>query len=83
MTLSERRILKQVTVLPAQDAIQVQWADQILKDDSVISEQYHRRAYSRVEAAQFAADVENADAYMLALGWDPNAPVPAPEPQPE
>lgn len=83
MALSERRILKQVTILPAQDAIQVQWANQILRDDEVVSEQYHRKAYLRAQAAEFAAEVEGSAAYLAALSWDPNAPVPQPEPQPE
>ena len=67
--LTEQRILKQVTTLPAQSAVQVQWANQILKDGVVISETYERKAYSQDQAAEFAAEVEGAAAYVTALGW--------------
>lgn len=68
MALSEKRIIKQICVLP--NSINVQWADQILRGDVVISEQYHRKAYTVEQAAEFAKEVENAQAYMAILGWE-------------
>ena len=67
--LTEQRILKQVTTLPAQSAVQVQWANQILKDGVVISETYERKAYGQEQKAEFIAEVEGAAAYVTALNW--------------
>lgn len=73
MALTEQRILKQIAILPAQNAVNVQWADQILRDEEVVSETLHRKAYTQEQAAEFLAEVEGAEAYMSALGW--NVPV--------
>ncbi len=69
MALTEQRVLKQVSTLPQQNAINVQWADQVLRDGEVISETPHRKAYMQAQAAEFAVEVEGAAAYMTALGW--------------
>lgn len=69
MALTEQRILKQVAVLPEQNAVNVQWVDQILRDGEVISEVPHRKAYTQDQSAAFAAEVDGAAAYMEALGW--------------
>lgn len=69
MALSEQRILKQVSILPAQSAVNVQWANQILRDGEVISETYERKAYTADQAAEFVAEVEGAESYIAALGW--------------
>jgi hypothetical protein len=69
MALTEQRILKAVTVKPTQQAIEVQWADQILRDGEVISEQYHRKAYGSEQSNEFIAEVEGAAAYIQAAGW--------------
>jgi hypothetical protein len=69
MALTEQTIVKQVTILPTQNAINVQWADQILRDGEVISEQYHRKAYTQEQQAEFEAEVEGAAAYVTAVGW--------------
>lgn len=69
MELSERRILKQVAILPAKRAVNVQWANQILRGAEVISETYDRRSYSVEDKAGFLADVEGAENYLVALGW--------------
>lgn len=70
MALTEQRILKAVTVKPTQQAIEVQHADQILRDGEVISEQYHRKAYGIEQRAEFEAEVEGASAYVQAAGWN-------------
>ena len=69
MALTEQRTLKQVTTLPQQNAVNVQWANQILRDGEVISETYERKAYTQEQAAEFAAEVEGASGYMAVLGW--------------
>ena len=69
MALTEQRIINQVTVLPSQNAINVQWADQILRDGEVISQTYHRKAYGPGQQAEFLAEVEGADAYVNLIDW--------------
>lgn len=69
MALTEQRILKQVAILPAQSAVNVQWANQILKDGELLTETYERKAYTADQAAEFAAEVEGAAGYMSAMGW--------------
>ena len=68
-TFTEQRILKQVTTLPAQSAVNVQWANQVLKDDVVISETFERKAYTADQYAEFVAEVEGSASYIAALGW--------------
>jgi len=68
-TFTEQRILKQVSVLSAQNAVQVQWANQVLKDGELLSESYERKAYIAEQAAEFAAEVEGSASYMSILGW--------------
>ncbi len=69
MALTEKTIIKQVAVLPAQSAINVQWANQVLRDDEVISETYHRKAYTKEQQAEFEAEVTGAAAYVTAVAW--------------
>jgi hypothetical protein len=69
MALTEQRILKAVTVKPSQSAIEVQWADQILRDGEVISEQYHRKAFGPGQQSEFEAEVEGAAAYVGLVNW--------------
>ncbi len=70
MALTEQRILKAVTIKPTQQAIEVQHADQILRDGEVISEQYHRKAYGIEQQSEFLAEVEGAANYVQAAGWN-------------
>ena len=69
MALTEQRILNQVTVLPNQNALNVQWSDQILRDGEVIQQQYHRKAYGPGQQQEFLAEVEGADAYVNLIDW--------------
>lgn len=69
MALTEQKILKQVSILPAQSAVNVQWANQILRDGEVISEQFERKAYTAEQKDEFLGEVEGAAAYIEALGW--------------
>ncbi len=69
MALTEQRILKQVSILPAQSAVNVQWADQILRDGELISENFHRKAYIVDRKEEFLSEVEGAETYIQVLGW--------------
>lgn len=77
MALTEQTIIKDVTILPDTDpsttpalaTAQVRWADQVLKDGIVISEQFRRYAYDKAHEADFLAEVPNATNYISALGW--------------
>ncbi len=61
MALIEQRVLKQVTILSQQQAANVQWSNQILRDNEIISEQYERKAYTQEQQAEFLAEVEGAE----------------------
>ena len=69
MALAEQKILKQVTTLVQQNAIQVQWANQILRDDELVTETYERKAYTADQKDDFLAEVEGAEAYVDLMGW--------------
>lgn len=69
MALTEQRILKQVTTLPNQSAVNVQWANQILRDGELVTETYERKAYTADQKAEFLTEVEGAENYIAALGW--------------
>ena len=69
MALLEQTIIKQIAVLPEQNAIQVQWANQILRDGELISETYKRKAYGQGQQSEFEADVPSASSYVAAVGW--------------
>lgn len=68
MALTEQRIIKQVTLLPQEGAIAVQWAHQVLRDGEVITESYHRRAYSGDEKEEFLRSAEGKSAIAAVLG---------------
>ncbi len=70
MALTEQRVLSQVTVLPQQSAVNVQWEDQILRDGEVISRSYHRKAYSGDQKDAFLSEVDGAANYLVQLGWE-------------
>lgn len=69
MALSEQRILKSVEILPAQNAINVLWVDQVLRDGDVIAETNHRKAYTQDQREQVLAEVDGGAAYVAAAGW--------------
>lgn len=69
MALTEQRILKSVQILSQQSAVNVQWANQILRGDEVISEQYERKAYTQDQKDSFLEEVDGAENYINILGW--------------
>jgi len=69
MALTEQRVLKSVQVLSQQSAVNVQWANQILRDEEIITETYERKAYTADQKDDFLAEVEGAEAYIAVLGW--------------
>ncbi len=68
-TFTEQRVLKQVAVLPGQSSVNVQWADQVLKDGEILTETFHRKAYTAEQIEEFLAEVGGAELYVAALGW--------------
>lgn len=69
MALSEQRVLSQVTIIRPQSAINVQWSNQILRDDEIIGETYERKAYTANQRAEFELEVEDHCVDLDALGW--------------
>ena len=69
MALTEQKVIKQVTILAPQSAVNVQWANQILRDGDLVTETYERKAYSQDQKAEFLTEVEGAENYIGALGW--------------
>lgn len=69
MSLSEKRILKQVTILVDQSAVNAQWSNQVLRDTEVISETFERKSYTVESLEDFLAEVEKANKYVNILGW--------------
>jgi len=69
MALTEQRVLKQVTILPQSNSIQVQWADQILRDGELVSENFHRSAYGQDQKDAFVSEVDDALPYVAIMGW--------------
>lgn len=70
MALTEQRILKSIQVLSQQSAVNVQWANQILRDGELVTETYERKAYTAEQYHDFLAEVEGAEAYLAVLGWE-------------
>lgn len=68
-TFTESRIVSQVTILPAQNAVNVQWSNIIEKDGVEISKTFERKAYAADQKAEFLAEVDGAAAYVAAMGW--------------
>lgn len=69
MSFTEQRVLKSIQILPQQSAVNVQWANQILKDGEIVSEQYERKAYIQEQYSYFLAEVDGAESYISVLGW--------------
>ena len=61
MSFTESKIIKQITILPESGAINVQWANQVLKNGTVISETFERCAY--------CADPEGVSAAIGGVIW--------------
>ncbi len=72
MALTEQTVMDQITLLPLQKAINVRWANQIFRDGELISQSYHRKAYTEDQQSEFIAEVENASLYSTAVGWNSN-----------
>jgi hypothetical protein len=70
--LSENRVQKSVAIVDNSDGLiaEVLWVNQIIKDDVVISEAYHRCAYTEEDRERFITEVVNAELYLAVLGWE-------------
>ena len=60
MSLTESKIIKQITILPQTGAVNVQWANQVLRNGEVISETFERKGYES-SLTGFAAEVGQLD----------------------
>lgn len=69
MAIIEKKIINQVVILPSQNAINVQWVNQVIKDDVLIAQTYHRCAYAEENKAAFLAEVEGAQSYLALVNW--------------
>jgi len=69
VALTEQKVVKQVTHLPQSNTIQVQWANQILRDGEFVSETYERKAYMEAQKNEFLSEVNNALGHVKAMGW--------------
>lgn len=67
MSLTESRIIKQITVLPQSGAINVQWANQVIKDGNVLSETFERCAYSADNLDAFKDGTIDVNAFLAAF----------------
>lgn len=70
MALTEQKTLSQVTVLADAGTVNVQWTNNILKDGSLVAEQFERKAYDKSMVAEFLAEVDGAQHYASVLGWE-------------
>jgi hypothetical protein len=68
MSLSETKIIKQITILPDSKMVNVQWANQIKRGTEVISETFERKAYG-ADLAGFNVGVGslNVNAFLAAF----------------
>jgi hypothetical protein len=67
--LTESKVLKSVTVLPAVNAVEVLWVNQIKRGDEVVAEENFRTTYAPQQKEAFVAEVDGAQHYVTALGW--------------
>lgn len=69
--LSENKIQKSVNVINTGEgmAAEVLWINQVIKAGTVIAETNERCAYTADERERFLSEVENAEAYLVILGW--------------
>lgn len=77
----EKRALKGVRLLPVIKGIEVEWADQVIRDDgSVIASTKFNRAYGPFDRSQFLADMADeptAVTYADLAGLEVRAEQPA------
>lgn len=70
MSFTESKIIKQITILPESGAINVQWANQVLKNGTeVISETFERKAYA-AELSGFSTEVGALDVNAFLAAFD-------------
>lgn len=69
MAFTETSVIAEITVLPAEATAQVKWRNTIEKDGEVISSKDHYKLYPESQKSEFLAEVEGAESYIAALGW--------------
>jgi hypothetical protein len=69
MAIIEQKILLQVNALPDFQVFNVQWANQVIKDDEIIASTYERKCYAIEQKDEFIAEIAGAADYVKAIGW--------------
>jgi hypothetical protein len=69
MAIIEQKILSQVNALPDLQVFNVQWTNQVIKDDEIIASTYERKCYSIEQKDEFIAEIAGAVDYIKAIGW--------------
>lgn len=69
MSLTENKIISQITSLPDSSAFNVQWTNQIIKNGEIIAKTYERKSYTKEQKDEFISEVDNAQFYIQAIGW--------------
>jgi hypothetical protein len=72
MSLREEKVLVEVAFNIIANSINVKWENRIIKEDEIISAIPHRKAYSVIQIDEFLHEVENAEKYVSAIGWNLN-----------
>ena len=71
MALTRNRVIKQVTLLPQENTIEVAWAWQVRQDGELVGELLNRRAYAADQVGLLDADLPPGVATRIkqAMGW--------------
>lgn len=70
MAITEQKVLSQVNALPDLQSFNVQWTNQVIKDDEIIASTYERKCYALEQKDEFLAEVVGAVDYAKAIGWN-------------
>lgn len=83
----EKRVLKSARILPGLKGCEVEWADQVIRDNGeVIASTPFNRAYGQYDREQFLldmADEPSAVTYADLAGLEVRPAVPEPTPEPQ
>lgn len=69
VNLEEKKVLAAVTYSAESNSFEVRWLNKILRDGEVISSIPHRASYSIEQRAEFLAEVQGAEDYLIVAGW--------------
>lgn len=69
MSLTETKVLSQISVLPEDSTVNVKWDVVIKRGDEEVLRTPHRKAYSKDQKEEFVQEVPGASKYLDILGW--------------